>query len=205
MSAPACRDALFRRRLDGRGFVDDFLVVQQQQRPFFGQGKTLAVAPVEFEDAAFAAANIFPPGKQDGDEIGTVAVRPLRGRSSDAIGGVDTELVRFHMPGLFSFNLRTDPRNGLHQFLQPGLRHDPGLHRFKQAQHAAMQCIVFQRLVMRAMRNLLDIPGGYDEAGVPAAAIMPAVLEEVIRRQIVPVRLQRIQRGQGKIKKGSQP
>ena len=104
--------AAFSRRLDRCGFVDDALVVKQDQRPWFAQSEALPVRPFGFEYAALAAANVFARHQQDGDEIHAVAMRALWRRTSDAIAGVDAELVCLHVPWALAFNVGADAGNG---------------------------------------------------------------------------------------------
>ena len=87
--------SMFTDGLDRRRLMNHGRIVEQQQRPWLGQGKAFAIGAVRLEDARLAALDLFAPDQQYGDEIDAVAVCAFRRGPADAIGRIDAELVRF--------------------------------------------------------------------------------------------------------------
>src|SRR5690606_40033409 len=96
-----------RGRLDRGGLVDHPGVIQEQQRPWFEQGETLSVRPFGLEYPRLSTLDAVAPDQDDGNEIHAVPMRAFRRWPADAVGGVDAELVRLHVPGLHAVQRRT--------------------------------------------------------------------------------------------------
>ena len=108
IAVPAGRCGLNRRR-----FVDHAHVVEQHQRPGFGEREAFTVGATGIEDATLAAFHMFACYQQDGHKIHAIAVCALGCGAADAVGGVDAELVCFDIPGLMAFHLGTNLADGL--------------------------------------------------------------------------------------------
>ena len=91
--------AALAHRLDRRRFVDDALVVQEQQAPRLRECEALSLRAVGLEHARLAALDAFARDKEHRDQVHAVAVRALGRGPADAAFGVDAELVRFDEPG----------------------------------------------------------------------------------------------------------
>src|SRR5690606_12570490 len=179
--------------LDGGGLVDDAGVVKQQQAPWIAQGEALAVGAVGIEDAGLAALDRLALDHQHGHVVHAVAVRALGRGPADAVGGIDAELVRLDMPA------RRVPRRGPHageaaQQVRPGrLPDDFRLDGFEPPPHAAVQGVVFTRLPVRAVRDLLEVVAFDDKARVPPAPVAAAIAQVGVWRQAVPALAQGVE------------
>nr|GEU28476.1 hypothetical protein [Tanacetum cinerariifolium] len=186
------------QRLDRRRFVDHGGVVEQQHGPRFGHGETLAVGAFGFEYAGLAALDQFARDQDHGHEIDAVAVRAFRRGTADAVGGVDAELVRFHVPR----RVATVPgraaylADGRDQRRPRRLRHGGRQHRLEQAVHAAVQGVILERLPVRAVRRLRELRALLHEARMAAAPVAATVLEVQVRLQRVPAGDQGVERVQ---------
>ena len=78
--------------------MDDARVVEEQAGPGRLQREAQPGRPVGIEDARLAALDAFATDQHDRHQVDAVAVRPFRRRPADAVGGVDAELVRLHVP-----------------------------------------------------------------------------------------------------------
>ena len=91
-------------RLNRRGLVDHPFVVQQQGAPGLLQREAHAVRAVGLEHTRLATLQADTRDQQHGDKVNPVAVRALGRRSADAVGRVDTELMRLDVPRLRAFD-----------------------------------------------------------------------------------------------------
>ena len=176
------------QRLDRRGLVNHPQIVQQQQRPRLAQREALAIGAGCLKHTRLAPLDTLATDQKHRHQIHSIAVRALGGGAANAVGGVNAELMCLHKPGLRTPELRAQPAQGQQQIRPRGPRRRFGQHGFKPALHAAMQCVVLQRLPMCAVHNRLQLPIADDIAGVAAAAVATTVFQVLVRRQVVPTR-----------------
>jgi len=152
------------------------------------------------EHARLAAAHAVAADEDHRDEVHAVAVSALRRRAADAGLGVDAEGVRLDVPA------PVGRRPGLGEELaKPGDQRAPGRlrgqrrrQRLEPALHATVQRVVGGRLPMRAVRHGLERGRRQrlHEGAMAAVAVVAAVLQVAVGRQVVPMGAQRLQRGE---------
>lgn len=174
--------------LDRCALVDHTLVVQDQNAPRLGEGEAQTLRAADVEHARLAAADVVACHQDDGHQIYAVAVRALGGGASDAAGRVNAELVRFGIKGRVAPQITGDPgqageQGGPGRILRQhrGQRREPPLD-------SAVQCVVVDRLPVRAMRHAPDMLRLEHEAAVTPPAVAAAVAQVLVRRQVVPQR-----------------
>ena len=108
-----------------------------------------------------SGAQPSPPGPRPSAQSRSacsVTVRPFRRWPANAIGGVNTKLMRLDIPMIHALIRRLDLgahlRRAFNQALPCRMFDQPSLHWLKPAVHPAMQRVVRHRLIMRAMLGL---------------------------------------------------
>src|SRR5579864_1982145 len=110
----------------------------------------------------------------------------LRGRPTDAVCGIDAELMRFDEPLIDGAKLRKHQSNRHHQPLPYRSIHNLGCYWLEPTLEAAVKCVVGRRLPVRPVRRQGELLPFLNEAGMPAEPVPPAIAQILVSRQGAP-------------------
>ena len=170
--------------------MDDPVVIKQQGGPGFHHREAQSARASRFEHPGLATLDRMAFDQDDRHEVDPVAVRALRGRTTDAPDGIDTELMRLDIPAFGGAEACQKGAQTRHQRLPGWQRQQCRFDRLVPTLETTVKRVVIHRLPVGPLRGLVDGTRGglHNEAGVSSPAVMTAVTQIAIRGQVAPDR-----------------
>jgi hypothetical protein len=140
-------------RLQRGRLVNHPRIVHEQHRPGLLQREAHPARAVRLEHARLPADDVPAPDEDHRDKIDAVAMRAFRGRTPEAVRGMNAELVCLDVPARHGPQLREQRPEGTDE-LKPGRRlHHGAVDGLEPARESTVQRVVCGGLPVRAVRN----------------------------------------------------
>lgn len=166
--------------------MDDALIVEDQRRPRLSKREALACTASGGKDAGLTAADALALDENDDDEVDAISVGAFGRGAADALVRVDAKLMRLDEPGLAALLRRTHGGETAQQLQKRRCGADVVADGFEPALEPAVQGVVVDALPVGPVGHSRDMVAVDDEAGVPSRAIVAAVFEPAVSRQVGP-------------------